>query len=92
MPPCTLKFLAKFLRNSSDETLGFGKFSFFSACLITEPSILNFGVEVLSIGIGVIFVSVLITASNKKKYIPLVFFLIRAYTFTRCSLETSTFR
>lgn len=51
MPLWTLKFLAKFFRNSSDETLGFGNFSFFNACLITEPSILNFGVEVLSIGI-----------------------------------------
>ena len=34
-------------------TQGLGKFSFFSACLITEPSILNSEVEFLSIGISI---------------------------------------
>ena len=54
-PCCTLKFLAKFLRNSSEDTPGFGNFSFLSACLITEPSILNSGVD----GVGNFFTNLI---------------------------------
>ena len=88
MPCCTLKFLAKFLRNSSEEMLGLGNFSFLRACLITEPSIINSGVEVLSIGIFVLFCY--INARNHKIVYPATKIFVAGYTVCSCLHYSST--
>lgn len=58
----TLKFLAKFLKNSIEDTVGAGNFSFFKAFLI---SISEIRVDFLSIG-KTIFVSVLCIINARR--------------------------
>jgi hypothetical protein len=58
--------------------LGLGYFSFLRACLITEPSIFNSGVEVLSIGIFVLFCY--INARNHKIVYPAKKIFFAGYT------------